>query len=83
MTLLVLPYHGNRASKSAGPGSLLSTCQPATFYLRTFSETSPSSVLYFLFDVFVVMSCLFFCLPESYPHGHSHCYMALTFSLMA
>lgn len=60
VTLLVLPYHGNRASKSSGPGSLLSTRQPATFYLRTFSETSPSSVVHFLFDVFVVMSCLFF-----------------------
>lgn len=45
VTLLVLPCNGNRASKLSD--SLLSTCQPATFHLRTFSETSQSSVVYF------------------------------------
>lgn len=64
MTLLVLPCNGNRASKSSG--SLLSTCQPATFHLRTFSETSQSSVVYFLYDVFVVVSC-FICLLTRVP----------------
>lgn len=72
-----------QANRQESSGFLLSTCQPATFHLRSFSETPQSSVVYFLFDVFVVVSCLFVCLPESHPQGHSHCYTALTFSFMS